>query len=116
MNLSPDAAGKNEMEMYEWTEVAAEAAIEEGGTLRVEVDQRSVCLYRINNALFASDDICTHGYASLSDGTISGEYIECPMHGGMFHVPSGRAVKLPCVKDLPVYRVRVVCGKVFVET
>jgi hypothetical protein len=32
--------------------------------------------------VFATDNLCTHAQACLTDGTLSGDIVECPLHGG----------------------------------
>jgi 3-phenylpropionate/trans-cinnamate dioxygenase ferredoxin subunit len=44
---------------------------------------------------FALDDTCTHEEASLADGWIEGEEVECPIHSAKFSLCSGAALCLP---------------------
>jgi nitrite reductase/ring-hydroxylating ferredoxin subunit len=37
-----------------------------------------------------TDDTCTHGFASLSEGTVEGHVVTCPWHGWTFDVRTGR--------------------------
>jgi nitrite reductase/ring-hydroxylating ferredoxin subunit len=77
-------------------------------TLRM-VRQHAVCLYNIGGTIYATDDACTHGEASLADGFIvDSTEIECPYHQGRFDVRTGKATKAPCMVDLRTYRVRIV--------
>ena len=57
-------------------------------------------------------DACTHGDASLSEGFVEGDEIECPWHGGRFCVRDGRATAPPAGFALRVWPVRVVDGQV----
>ena len=65
----------------------------------------SLAVYNIDGAFYATDDCCTHGLASLSEGTLEGDVVECQLHFGGFDVPSGRAVLTPCSVDLKTYKV-----------
>ena len=56
-----------------------------------------------------------HGGAELSLGYIVGDDIECPLHQGCFHIPSGRATREPCSIDLRAYPVRIENGAVLVD-
>ena len=91
----------------EWMRVAAASDVPEGGTLRVSYEGELVCLYRLEGHVYATQDVCTHGAASLSEGYVDGDRIECPFHQGLFHIPTGRAVGLPCTVDLKIYEVVV---------
>ena len=55
----------------------------------------------------ATDNVCTHAFALLSDGWLDGEYVECPLHGGRFEVATGKAMGDPVVCDLRTFPVRV---------
>jgi len=54
-----------------------------------------VCLYNLRGKIFATHDTLHHGQASLADGFIEGEEIECRLHQGKFHIPSGKATGVP---------------------
>ena len=73
-----------------------------------------VCLYNLGGRIFATHDTCTHGQASLADGFIEGEEIECPLHQGRFHIPSGKATAVPCTEDIRCYAVKVENGVLFI--
>jgi nitrite reductase/ring-hydroxylating ferredoxin subunit len=79
------------------------------GTMRkVDIEGRPVCLARTSdNALFAIDDTCSHGEASLSQGYLDGHEIECPMHTGTFNLATGEAVAAPATVPLRVYEVEL---------
>ena len=51
------------------------------------------------------DDECTHASAGLADGMLDGEVIECAMHMGAFHVPTGEVKAPPCEVALRTYKV-----------
>lgn len=87
------------------TRVCAAAEVPRGGTLRVLVDGLTLCIHHLPEGFFATDDLCTHGQASLADGYIDGSAIVCPRHFGAFHIPTGEAVRGPCVAPLKTYSV-----------
>lgn len=92
----------------QWKQVATVDEISEGDTLRVEVGDRAVCLYRVDGAVYATQDLCTHGEASLADGLIvDGGLIECPLHEGTFDIRTGAPVGAPCKVALSCFPVRV---------
>lgn len=99
-----------------WIKVAAVEDVPEDGTLLVHCAGEPVCLYNLGGKLHATHDTCTHGQASLADGFIAGEDIECPLHQGRFHIPTGKAVGVPCTVDLRVYPLKVQDGAVCITT
>ncbi len=98
-----------------WIRVAKAADVPENGTLPAELGKEPVCLYRLGDHIYASHDVCTHGQASLADGFVEGEEIECPLHQGRFHIPTGRAVAAPCTENIRTYAVRVENDDVLLE-
>jgi nitrite reductase/ring-hydroxylating ferredoxin subunit len=99
-----------------WIPVASVSDVWEGGTMRVTHEGEAICLYRLNGRLYATQDTCTHGAASLAEGYVDGDTIECPFHQGTFHIPTGRATGAPCSIDLRVYEVAVEGGHVVLGT
>jgi naphthalene 1,2-dioxygenase system ferredoxin subunit len=96
-----------------WTKVAAADDVPEEGTLLVDFGADPVCLYNLAGIIYATHDNCTHGQASLADGFIDGENIECPLHQGLFHIPTGKAVGVPCKVDVKIYPVKIDDGAVW---
>jgi len=101
--------------MTRWIDVCAADEVPEGGTLLVRVEGEPVCLYGLEDGVYATHDRCTHANASLADGFIQDGQIECPIHVGTFDIRSGRASRSPCTVDVRVYPVRVVDGRVEVQ-
>jgi naphthalene 1,2-dioxygenase ferredoxin component len=56
----------------------------------VKAGDLGVALYNIEGQLYATHNICTHAHAMLSDGWLDGDVIECPLHGGLFEVKTGK--------------------------
>ncbi len=88
--------------------VATVADLPPGGLMYVEVGDDPVCLVNLDGEFFALGDLCTHEEASLSDGTIIGDELECPLHGGAFEIRTGKPAALPVVVPAQTYQVRVV--------
>lgn len=95
--------------------VCAAADIPPGTVKSFEVGDELVALYNIDGAFYATEGSCTHAFANLADGILEGDVIECSLHFGAFHVPSGKAVQAPCFTDLKTYRTQVKDGQVFVD-
>ena len=92
--------------------VAKTADLQPGEMMYVEVGDEPVCLINLDGEYHALNDTCTHQEASLSDGEIDGDEIECPLHGGAFAIRTGAPVAFPVVTPVEVYRVRVVGDEV----
>jgi len=101
--------------MSAWTEVARLDEVPEDGTFRTFLGAEPICLYNTGGAIYATHDTCTHGQASLADGFVDGDRIECPLHQGMFEIATGKAVGQPVTVDIKVYPVRIENGVVLVR-
>jgi naphthalene 1,2-dioxygenase ferredoxin component len=91
-----------------WVRAAGRADLSPGEVLGVEIAGRSIALYDVDGNIFATDNICTHAYARLSDGWLDGELIECPLHAARFDVRTGKVLDPPATEDLKTYPVRLV--------
>lgn len=85
--------------------VADVADVAPGTMLHVDVEGRQICVYNINGDYYATDDICTHRRARLSDGYLDGGVVQCPLHFGKFDVLTGRALNPPCKVPVETYPV-----------
>ncbi len=92
------------------------AAVPAGSVRRVVVDGLPpLAVYNLDNQFFVSDDTCTHGQASLSEGVVDGEMIECPLHAGCFSIRTGEPLAFPAVIPIRTYPARVIGGDIFAE-
>jgi nitrite reductase/ring-hydroxylating ferredoxin subunit len=98
-----------------WHDVAAASDIPEGEAIQVRVGSTPIAIYKLGGRLYATHDTCTHAYACLSEGYIEGEHVDCPLHQGRFHIPTGRAVEFPAKEDVRSFPVREQAGRVLVE-
>lgn len=95
--------------------VCPASEIPENSVKRFEVGTNTLAVYNIGGSFFATDNECTHGAASLADGILEGDVIECTMHFGAFNVKTGEAVQSPCHIPLRTYKVEVKDGQVCVD-
>ncbi|MGI9385106.1 MAG: non-heme iron oxygenase ferredoxin subunit [Methyloligellaceae bacterium] len=98
-----------------WHDVAATSEIEDEDVIQVKAGDQDLAVYNLGGRFFATTDVCSHAGACLSDGFVIGEEIECPLHQGRFHIPSGAARGAPASEPLAVYAVKVENGRVFVD-
>ncbi len=103
------------MMKVEFTAVAREADIVEGGLYGADVADVPVLLVRLNGIVHAIGRICTHEYADLAEGRIEDGCVVCPLHGAKFDIATGCALTLPAVLAEPVYEVMIENGVVYVN-
>jgi nitrite reductase/ring-hydroxylating ferredoxin subunit len=87
--------------------VAGAGELGDGEMRHVEIGERQIALFNLGGDFYATDELCTHAFAMLTDGFVDGELIECPLHGGKFEIKTGKAVAPPCTVDLKTYQVKV---------
>ena len=98
-----------------WATVAQLSDLAEGEVLGVELGDKQIALYNVGGTIHATDNICTHAFARLSDGYLEGFEIRCPLHGGGFDVRTGEATAAPCFTPIAVYECRVDGDEVMVR-
>jgi naphthalene 1,2-dioxygenase ferredoxin component len=98
-----------------WTLALAADALPADDVVGVSVAGRDIALYTVGDAVYATDNLCTHGNARLCDGFLEGHEIECPLHQGKFDVRDGRPTCAPVTGALRSYPVMIEAGKVYLQ-
>lgn len=95
---------------------ASEVPLDEG--YKVELDDGHViAVYNLKNAFYATDDLCSHGEASLAEGILEDDFqILCPFHMGGFDIRTGEATTSPCQIPIRAYDVVQVDGVLYVRS
>ena len=86
----------------------------DGQVLKFEHGDYVLAVYNVDGQFYATDDACTHGPGSLSEGYIEGDVVECNFHNGQFNIKTGEVVAPPCMIPIKTYRTVVEDGKVFI--
>ena len=95
--------------------VCAKSEVAPGSVKAFAVGDKTLAVYNIDGTFYVTDDECTHAAASLADGMIDGDVIECCMHMGSFHIPTGKVVEPPCEVPLRTYQVVLQDEDVFAD-
>ena len=95
------------MTSQEFIRVADAEQLQQGKTMRVELQGREVLLCHTAEGVFAVDNLCTHGAGRLCEGKLKGHRILCPVHGATFDVRDGSALTRPAVRALASHAVRI---------
>lgn len=86
------------------------------GMVRLRYPPFDVCVGLVDGVPFAVDDCCNHAGASLSEGTLEGERLTCPMHGFAFSLKTGELLAPKGLCDAQrTFRARVEGDRVVVE-
>lgn len=85
------------------------ADVAPGAVKRVDVEGLPpLAVYNVEGAFYVTDDTCSHGQASLAEGYVEGDEIECPWHGGRFCIRNGEPLGFPVVLPVQSYAATVV--------
>lgn len=93
--------------MPDFVRVASLADLPPNALMGVSISGTAVCLANADGTVYAFQDNCSHKDFPLHSGTLDGRRLECAWHGGTFDLESGRAVRLPAVKPIRMYDVRI---------
>ena len=74
-----------------------------------------IALCNVDGELYAIDDVCTHDGGPLDQGELLGDQIECPRHGAMFDIRTGKALTLPAIFPIKTYPVRIEGNDIQIE-
>jgi len=99
----------------EFVMVASVDDLPSGRMTCVEVEGRRLLLANVDGTFYATDDTCTHEDASLSSGSLHGDYVKCPLHGSRFSLRTGEPTEEPADEPVNCYPVRVEGNKVLVK-
>lgn len=91
------------------------SVVANGCSLKVEREGLTLCVFNLDGRFYVTDDACTHGPGSLSEGAILDDIVECDFHGGAFNIRTGAVEAPPCMQPLRTYAVELVDGTVCVD-
>ena len=88
-----------------------------GDSRIVEVDGRKVGVFNAGGDLYAIEDRCSHDDGPLAEGPFdpAARTVECPRHGSLFDLTSGRPKTLPAYLPVDTFPVRVEDGVIKLE-
>jgi uncharacterized protein YbjT (DUF2867 family)/nitrite reductase/ring-hydroxylating ferredoxin subunit len=64
-------------------------------------------VFNIEGGFCATQAMCTHRQGPLSEGSLDGTTVTCPLHGAQFNVWTGAVLRGPAEEPLQTYRVTV---------
>lgn len=76
-----------------WRTVMEAKELKSGEIRRLEVDGRSVFVYREGRSYKVYDSRCPHQATNMTELAVKGQTLLCPKHSWEFDVPSGACIK-----------------------
>jgi 3-phenylpropionate/trans-cinnamate dioxygenase ferredoxin subunit len=96
-----------------WVRVVEAARLE--NRLGVQVDGHDLALFRLEDGVYALDDICSHEFSRLSEGEMWEGEVYCPKHGSRFNIRSGSVTGLPATQPVGTYAAKEEDGWIYVQ-
>jgi 3-phenylpropionate/trans-cinnamate dioxygenase ferredoxin component len=77
----------------------------------------AVGVYNLNGEYYALEDRCSHDDGPLAEGEFDAAActVECPRHGSLFDLRSGRPKTLPAFLPVETFEARIENGEVMLE-
>jgi 3-phenylpropionate/trans-cinnamate dioxygenase ferredoxin component len=88
------------------------------GAMRlVEHDGRKIGVFNCDGALYAIEDRCSHDDGPLAEGEFDAAActVECPRHGSLFDLRTGRPKTLPAFQPVQTFSIAVEDDTVILE-
>ncbi len=92
------------------------ANVQPDSPFKADLEGIEVAVFQIGDQYYVTQDICTHGPGSLSEGYVDGAEVECPFHQGKFDIITGQPTAAPCTEPLRTWQVAVHNGKICATT
>ena len=99
------------MSTLQWIDAAAADQVPTDDVIGLVVQGRDIALYNVAGTICATDNICSHGQARLSEGFLLENEIECPLHQGRFNVKTGAPTCEPVTEAICTYPVKIEAGR-----
>jgi 3-phenylpropionate/trans-cinnamate dioxygenase ferredoxin component len=97
------------------TRLCALSQLTSGVPLRVELADLDVAVVKVDEEIFAIEDVCSHADVPLSEGEVEGCTIECELHGSRFDLRTGKPTGPPANRPVPVFPTSVIDGEVYAD-
>ena len=103
--------------MPELIDVCPLSELPPGAVRRLEWEEIELMVVNCNGDVLAMEDRCSHDDGDLADGDIDVETcsVECPRHGSVFDLRSGKPLNLPAYVPVETFPVVVEDGVVRVD-
>ncbi|MEX2448065.1 MAG: non-heme iron oxygenase ferredoxin subunit [Solirubrobacterales bacterium] len=93
------------------------AELPPGATRLVEHDGAKIGIFNCDGALYAIEDRCSHDDGPLAEGEFDPATctVECPRHGSLFDLSTGRPKTLPAYAPVQTFTAAVVDDNIVLE-
>ena len=95
--------------MPEMIDICPVSELPPGGVRTVEWEDLEIGIFNCNGELRAIEDRCSHDDGPLFEGEVDPERctVECPRHGSLFDLRTGKPLTLPAYQPVETFPVLV---------
>ncbi|HET8639204.1 MAG TPA: non-heme iron oxygenase ferredoxin subunit [Solirubrobacterales bacterium] len=89
--------------------VCPAAELSPGAMRLVEHDGKKIGVFNCDGTLYAIEDRCSHDNGPLAEGEFDAAActVECPRHGSLFDLSTGRPKTLPAFQPVQTFPIRI---------
>lgn len=99
-----------------WTRVCSTGDIPDAEGRRFEIAGHILAIFNVDGEFLATDDVCTHGESSLSEGYVEPDCsVECIAHMARFSLRTGEVLAPPATEPIKAYPTRIDGDEVLVQ-
>ena len=105
-----------------YVRVADTKDFEVGKMKKITLEDRAILIVNFEGGYFAVDTICTHYGGDLSEGTLEGKIITCPVHKARFDVTTGKVISPPIealdrpdIENLPTFSLKILNQEILIK-
>jgi 3-phenylpropionate/trans-cinnamate dioxygenase ferredoxin subunit len=97
--------------------ICAAGELAPGEMRLVEHDGQKIGVFNCDGALYAIEDRCSHDDGPLAEGPFDASTctVECPRHGSLFDLTSGRPKTLPAYAPVQTFAVEIEDDTIYLE-
>ena len=77
--------------------------------------RKEVAIFKLDDGIFAIDNICSHEYSQLAEGMVVNCDVYCPKHGSRFDIKTGAVKDFPATRGVKTFPVKIEDGFVWVK-
>ncbi len=117
MAARPAPVRRGPCDMSTFIDICPLADLPPGARRTIEHDDLDIVVFNVAGTLYAIEDRCSHDDGPLADGPVDATActVECPRHGSLFDLRTGRPKTLPAYTPVEIFPVSIADGIVRID-
>ncbi|MFM7795626.1 MAG: Rieske (2Fe-2S) protein [Candidatus Nitrosotenuis sp.] len=101
--------------MGKWVKACTSDQLKINEMYSIDIDEKKIMITNLGGKIHATDRICTHAEADLSNGFLTNDGIRCPLHLSVFNLENGESLNPPAEIPIKIYNVKIDDKEIYVE-